>query len=92
MSIFNFQKIISASQSVFGYIGKAIPLYKQVVPTISDIRKGISSYQSIKNAAKEASFKEISSLERPRNVFKKKDNIYRSNNLDSLTLFSQKKN
>ena len=89
MNIINFEKILSASKGFFGYAKRIIPFYKEVKPTIINVKKTYDSYKSIKSAAKEASFREIKSFERPKKIYDKKNNNRYD---DGLTLFYEKKN
>lgn len=86
---FNLSKIVSGVNNTVGIVNKAIPIYKQVTPIVKNVRSAFKSVTSIKDAAKEAEVKEIKSLERPVNKFKKiTNNSDRGNfNLDTLTFF-----
>jgi len=91
-SFFNIKKIVSGASSAFSYFNKAIPIYKEMKPIVANVKNTISSYSSIKNAAKEASFKEIKSFERPKTIYKKNIISERGKiNLDTLTFFASKK-
>ena len=92
-SIFSFSKILSGATSTFEYINKAIPVYKQISPMVKNAYKTINSYKEIKDAAKEATFKDIKSFDRPKTIFKKNHIFERGKfDIDKLSFFSEKKN
>lgn len=86
MSI-NLSKIINSVSSTASTFNKVIPIYKEVSPIVSNVRKAFKSFNSIKEASNEAMLEEVKSLERPINNFKKKNTSNERSNLDTLTFF-----
>ena len=68
-------------------INKAIPIYKQVSPIVKNVKDAFNTVNSIKEASKEATIKEVKELERPISNFKKKTTDNRKDSLDTLTFF-----
>lgn len=85
----NLTKIVSGVNNTVNIVNKAIPIYKQVTPIVKNVRSAFKSVTNIKEAAKEAEIKELKSLERPINNFKRinKNNDRGNVNLDTLTFF-----
>lgn len=89
LSNINLSKIVGGISNTVGIVNKAIPIYKQVTPIVSNVKSAFKSVTSIKEAAKEAEIKEIKSMERPITNFKKINKSTDRNefNLDTLTFF-----
>lgn len=86
---FSLSKVVSGVNNTLNFVNRAIPIYKQVTPIVKNVKSAIGTVGSIKEASKEAQFKEMKALERPTTVFKKASNSNdRGNlNLDTLTFF-----
>ncbi len=87
MASFNLSKIFGGLNSTIGTINKAIPIYKQVSPIVKNVKDAFNTVNSIKEASKEATIKEVKELERPISNFKKKTTDNRKDSLDTLTFF-----
>ena len=84
----NLAKIVSGAKSSMTFVNKAIPIYKQVTPTIKNVKSALNSVNSIKKAAKDAAIKEIKSFERPSTIFRKHYANERGKiNLDNIRFF-----
>lgn len=87
MASFNLSKILGGLNSTIGTINKAIPIYKQVSPIVKNVKDAFNTVNSIKEASKETTIKEVKKLERPISNFKKKTTDNRKDSLDTLTFF-----
>lgn len=86
---FSLDKIISGGKSVTSFVNKAIPIYKQSMPIVQNVRSAWNTVSSVRKAARDEVIKDIKAFERPVSHFKKKSvsDARGKLDIDGLTFF-----
>ena len=85
----SLDKIISGGKGAANFVNRAIPIYKQTLPIVQNVRSAWNTVSSVRKAARDEVIKDIKAFERPISLFKKKA-ISESRgkvDIDSLTFF-----
>ncbi len=69
---FSLDKIISGGKTAANFVNKAIPIYKQSMPIVQNVRSAWNTVSSVRKAARDEVIKDIKAFERPVSLFKKK--------------------